>query len=53
MSENGLLPEEWGGETPMVAVSVFDRQDPWKHVSNMSSTRCDISSIMGVEAKTM
>ena len=20
MSENGLLPEEWGGETPMVAV---------------------------------
>ena len=21
MSENGLLPEEWGGETPMVAVS--------------------------------
>ena len=20
MSENGLLPEEWGGDTPMVAV---------------------------------
>ena len=25
MSENGLLPEEWGGETPMVAVSGLQR----------------------------
>ena len=49
MSENGLLPEEWGGETPMVAVGTCSDAKTFMHACTLrpACRHCCSSSLAG------